>query len=270
MMNHTQDRVTFLGVRGSTTVSGQRFLRYGGSTTCVLVVLGGQPVLLDAGSGLMNIPRELMGEPALPLLLSHPHLDHLIGLPMCPFLFRREARLDIYGAGRCGESLEQSLDRAFSPPLWPVSLRQMDARVTLHELSGPFTLGKVLVEPMEGAHSGGVTLFRLTCGGKRVVFASDCTITEELRPRLADFARDCDLLMIDGQYSEEEWPRVSTFGHSTWRMAAELGELSRAKGVYIVHHAPGRGDEDLDAAQEDARRACPRCVFAREGETVAL
>ena len=41
--------VMILGTRGSVPVSGGDFLRYGGATTCVLVRLAGQVIVLDAG-----------------------------------------------------------------------------------------------------------------------------------------------------------------------------------------------------------------------------
>ena len=74
-----------LGARGSVPVSGEKFMRYGGSTTCVFLRLAGQPVVLDAGTGLLSLPDVLReNEREIPLLLSHPHADHLLGLPMCP------------------------------------------------------------------------------------------------------------------------------------------------------------------------------------------
>lgn len=265
-----ENSVTLLGVRGSMAVSGAAFSRFGGATTCVSVTLGGRTVLLDAGSGLLRLPEETLREPELPLLLTHLHLDHLMGLPMCPYLFRRDARMDIYAVPRGGVTAEETLERLLSPPLWPVGLAELGAQVRLHPLEGALELGGVRVEALEGEHSGGVSLFRLTRGEKRVVFATDCTFSEALFPIAAEFARDCDLLLADGQYSEEEWPRVSGFGHSTWLTAARLGEVSGAKQVRVIHHAPLRTDGELERAEREARRVCPRCSFGREGEVVYL
>ena len=71
-----ENAVTLLGVRGSMSVSGEAFLRYGGATTSILVELEGVPVLVDAGTGIMNLPGRVMGYSELTLLLSHPHVDH--------------------------------------------------------------------------------------------------------------------------------------------------------------------------------------------------
>lgn len=263
--------VVILGARGSIPVSGRQFMAYGGATTCVLVRLGGQPVVLDAGTGLLSLPRFLgEGENHVPLLLSHPHADHLLGLPMCPLLSRPGFRMDLYAARRGGLDGEGQVRALLSPPLWPVGPECLTSPPVFHDLPGHMELGAVTVETMEGVHPGGVSLFRLTGGGRRVVFVTDCTLTEELLPALTDFARDCDLLLCDGQYSREEWPARSTFGHSTWQAAARLGAACGAGRVRVIHHDPGHTDEQLEAAGRELAAIHPDCGFGREGEEVLL
>lgn len=265
----TDNAVMTLGVRGSVPVSGPAFARYGGATLCVLVRLAGQFIVIDAGTGFLSLPREALEQPWLPLLLSHPHLDHLLGLTMSPYVFRPDARLEIYAAER-GEPLEATLDRLYAPPLWPVKVGGLMADVRFGALPESMELGPVRVDAMEGVHPGGVSVFRLTGGGRRVVIATDCTMTPELWPRVEDFARGCDLLLCDGQYSDAEWPSRSTFGHNTWRMAARLGRDCGAKRTLILHHAPERTDDALDAAERDAQSVNPDCAFAHEGELTEL
>lgn len=252
-------------------VSGERFLRYGGATTCVLVRLAGQCVALDAGTGLMKLSACLDdGESHIPLLLSHPHADHLLGLPMCPLLSQRDFQMDIYAARRNGLDTQGQIRALMSPPLWPVGPERLSARLTFQDLPSRLVLGGITVESMEGVHPGGVSLFRLTGGGRRVVFITDCTITDDLLPSLTEFARGCDLLLCDGQYSDEEWPARAGFGHSTWSAVARLGRDCGAKRVRVIHHDPTHTDEKLDAAAEELRRIYPDCTFARAGEEVLL
>ena len=265
----TDHMVMTLGVRGSVPVSGADFARYGGSTLCLLVRLAGQFILIDAGTGMLNLPQETLEETRLPLLLSHPHLDHLLGLTMNPFVFQKGKWLDIYAKPRL-EPLENTLDRLYSPPLWPVRVSGLVADVGFYDLPESLAFGPVRVEVMEGVHPGGVSLFRLSGGGRRVTVITDCTLTPELWPKAEDFARESDLLLIDGQYSEEEWPNRATFGHNTWRMAAQLGQDCGAKRVVILHHAPERTDTALDEAELDAQSVCPCCTFAKEGGMIEL
>jgi phosphoribosyl 1,2-cyclic phosphodiesterase len=45
-------KIKFWGVRGSHTVSGIDFLKYGGNTTCLSVEVEDKIFLIDAGSGI--------------------------------------------------------------------------------------------------------------------------------------------------------------------------------------------------------------------------
>ena len=53
-------KVTFRGVRGSYPVVNSKFLKYGGNTSCVEVNVGGHLIILDAGTGLIELGNELM------------------------------------------------------------------------------------------------------------------------------------------------------------------------------------------------------------------
>ena len=264
------DRVTVLGARGSIPVAGADFARYGGATTCVLVRLAGETVLLDAGTGLLDLPPSVLAEPRLPLLLTHPHADHLLGLPLCAYVMKPGCVLELYAAPRNGLDARAQVERLLSPPLWPVTPDILPAQMYFFDLPETLRLGAVTVDAIEGAHPGGVSLLRLTGGGKRVVFLTDFTMTERSKADLTDFARNCDLLLCDGQYSDEEWATRAEFGHTTWRMAAELGQLCGAKRVRVIHHDPRHTDAMLDAAEAEVRAVCPRCALARQGEVIAL
>ncbi len=262
------DIVKILGARGSVPVSGPAFAHYGGATSCYFVRLAGQPVVLDAGSGILSLPAVLAPEERrLPLLLTHPHVDHLLGLPMCGLVFDPACRIDFYAARR-GDDAAAQARRLVSPPLWPVGLEALPAKICFYDLPAELTIGPVRIRSMEGVcHPGGVSLLRLDGGGKSVALVTDCTLTDAIRQKAAAFARDCDLLLCDGQYCPEEWAKLAGFGHNTWTAAAEFGRLCGAKQTRIVHHAPGRTDEEIAAAAGELE---PDCAFAYEGEEVFL
>ena len=236
------DTVTILGTRGSIPRAGQEFTRYGGDTICVLVELAGETILLDAGTGLLNcdIPGGTEEKP-IPLLLSHFHADHLLGLPMAPLLMDTDNHIDIYAQSRAGMDAEERIERFLSPPIWPVTLELLPAWIRYRELPNTLQLGAVTVETMEGCHPDGVTLMKLRGGGKSIVFLTDCTYTEDIFPKLTGFARGCDLILCDGQYSDEEWKTRSAFGHNTWKRAAQLGLACGAKKIRIIGPYAGGG-----------------------------
>lgn len=255
------DRVTILGSRGSVPVSGAEYVHFGGSTTCVLVELDDTCIILDAGTGIRNIPESVLQRSELPLFLTHAHLDHLIGLPMFPYLFRKNAHLSVYADG------PEQMARLFSPPYWPLSLQELPAEVSFHPMPDQVRIQTVCVERMRGSHPGGVSVFRLSGRRHTVVFATDCTLTDEVRPTLLQFADGCDLLIIDGQYSDEEWADRKAYGHSRWTEAARLGLEAGALQIRITHHDPAHTDAFLVSAEASLR---PDCLFAREGEMICL
>src|SRR5207244_13289328 len=84
--------VTFWGTRGSIPTPGAHTARYGGNTPCVAVegtpAGEGQLVILDAGTGIRALGRELVedqnGAVRAEILLSHAHWDHIqIGRASC-------------------------------------------------------------------------------------------------------------------------------------------------------------------------------------------
>ena len=262
--------VLILGARGSVPISAPCFSAYGGATTCVLVRLAGQSIILDAGTGILRMPAETLEQPSLSLLLTHAHLDHLCGFSMWPYLMKAENTLDIYASPSDGSAISDILEGLYAPPVWPVHPSQLPATLRYHPLPERFAIGGVTVQAMDGVHPGGVKLLRISGGGKSVVLATDCTLTDELYPRALEFARGCDLLLCDGQYSEEEMQSRSGFGHNAWMRAARFGVESGAKEIRIVHHDPTHTDAVLDAAEEEVRAVCPNCRFAHEGEEILL
>ena len=265
-----KNTVTLLGTRGSMPCSGKEYLRYGGRTTCILVQLAGETLLLDGGSGMAFLKAESVPVRRLSILLTHAHVDHLLGLPMSPILAEKDVTVDLYAATRDGRSGEQQVRALMQPPLWPVEPEALPATICFHDLPTSLDIGAVHVDTMAGVHPGGVTVYRVSGAGKSVVLATDCTFTEDLLPSLREFSKGCDLLLCDGQYSEEEWADRSAFGHSTWLAAAKLGRDCGAKQVRIIHHAPDRTDDELDAAAAVVSALCPNCRFGYDEEVITL
>ncbi len=262
-------RLTVLGARGSVAVSGKDKTEFGCATSSYIVEANGQTIILDAGTGILNAPADL--SPGLPvtLLLSHTHMDHVLGLPFFSALTRRGCTVNIYGKTRDGLTVEEQLRKFLSPPLWPVWLSVYPAQITFREPELPMEIGGVLVEGIESFHPNGSTVYRLSFGGRSLVYATDFEHSDEASLRaLTEFSRDTDLLMYDGQYSVEEYERSRGFGHSTPEMGLRVFRESGAKRLMLVHHDPRHTDDRMRALEE--QYGSDTVMFAREGDVITL
>ncbi len=255
-------RITVLGSRGSMPTADPAMAGFGGATSCYCVQAQGQTVFLDAGTGLMSAA---CGEGPISILLSHTHVDHILGLPLFPALLQPGREIHIYGKTREGLTVEQQLARLISRPLWPLRLEEFPARAVCHELSLPLTLGGITVEGMEACHPGGSTVLKLTAGGCSLVYATDFEHSEEKCAELASFAKGASLLLYDGQYTEDEYAARRGFGHSTPAMGLRVRRESGAGRLLLIHHDPKHTDAMLRETEE---RLGVR--FAREGDVVTL
>lgn len=262
--------VTILGCRGSVPVSGERFARYGGATCCITVRTEDSVAVLDAGTGLLELSGKLRGERKIPVLLTHCHIDHILGLPLCPEALSSQYQFHIYGADRDGRDIESQLRALMSPPLWPIGPEQLPAGFVFHPIAPKTELNGMLIEAMDGCHPGGVTVYRLTVNGRRIVYMTDCTITEDNHTALLEFSRNCDLLLCDGQYSDEQWLTRSAFGHNCWTQVARFGLECGAKLTRILHHDPTHSDQTLDTARSEVRTINPACDLAFTREEIIL
>ena len=269
----TTETVTVLGVRGSFPATSKDYLEYGGNTSCFLVDLGGETVVLDAGSGLASLGAGVPlpgGRRHVHILLSHLHLDHIMGLFSFPLLHDPAAEICLYGGAYGDTGLRSQLDAVLGPPYWPLGLDDFQARVQVRELTAGIQrpLGDgVTLSTLQGNHPGNSLLYRLEGGGKTLVYALDCEMDGDMRTALAGFAKNADLLIWDATFAPGDL--IKGWGHSTWQEGLALGRQAGAKQVLMAHYAHTYSDRFL-SEQEELGRTDGRCLFAREGMVIQL
>lgn len=259
-----QWEVRLLGTRGSMTVTKQNCQAFGGDTLCVQVSIGDRSIFFDAGTGIMNgIAR---GENHI--LIGHPHLDHLIGLGKWTQLSDPSKKMKIYMAGRAQMTCSEILHRMYGPPFWPIALETVSKGLEYVDFQDgdAFQIGGITIRTQTGNHPGGVTHFRLSDGKRSLVYAVDCELTSDAADELYEFAKDCDLLICDGQLMEEETLAKRGWGHSCVAEAASLGERCNAGETVLVHFDPSSTDEQLEEISAKMKGRFPHCSFGRQGE----
>lgn len=269
----TDETVAVLGVRGSFPATGGDFWKYGGNTSCFLVDLGGETVILDAGSGIAMLGDGVPlpgGRKHVHILLSHLHMDHIMGLFSFSLLHDPEAEICLYGEGHGGAGLRSLLGTVLGPPYWPLGLDDFKARIQVRELTPglQLPLGEgIVLSTLRGNHPGDSLLYRLEGNGKTLVYALDCEIDRDTGNALADFAKNADLLIWDAAFAPGELKKG--WGHSTWQEGIAFGRMAGAKRVLMTHYYQTYSDHFL-SEQEKLAGTESSCMFAKEGMVLHL
>jgi phosphoribosyl 1,2-cyclic phosphodiesterase len=292
-------RIKFWGVRGSYPTPGAGTVIYGGNTACIEMRAGERTVILDAGTGIIPLGRELAQTKRareILLLFSHLHHDHTQGLPFFLPAYLPNTRLHIFGPDGTHESLAHVLEHNQSAETFPVSLREMASSKDIQSVHESQVIvwdevGVHIVESNVGlddeavvirihksyAHPGGVYVYRITWRGKSVVYATDIEGYIGTDRKLVQFAKDTDVLIHDTQYSEEHYrgqlagfSSTQGYGHSTVSMACEVALASGTGQLILFHHDPSYSDKMLADMQASAQAKFVEARAAHEGFEIVL
>jgi phosphoribosyl 1,2-cyclic phosphodiesterase len=264
-------RIRFWGTRGSIPTPGPSTVRYGGNTSCVeLRSDAGTLVVLDCGTGARPLGLALVAEDESPsgaILLGHTHWDHIQGLPFFEPLFRPGGRWELYGPRGLGPSMGQTLAGQMQYQYFPVSVEQLGADVSYHDLvEGSFELGDLVVRTQYLNHPALTLGYRIEGDGAVVCYLSD---HEPFDPTLGDggnvsssgqdarhvaFMAGADLVIHDAQYDAREYASRVGWGHSTFEYVVDAAVAAGVRRTVLHHHDPSHDDDALDELVERARR----------------
>ncbi|MEZ4461133.1 MAG: MBL fold metallo-hydrolase [bacterium] len=301
----TDITVQILGCRGSYPVAGLEHGKYGGATSCVKVTVGDRTIILDAGSGITAYGSELnqVRDPRVDVFVTHAHYDHILGFPYFSAMYRPDATVNIWGPRNPRyASFEATLDDIIRPPFHPVPLYEMLSRKTIRDIGEAdvvyFLHGQNapvqaqprhpddrenLPRPEDVAFSvhcmrgynhpkSGVNLYKVVCGDKSVVYATDTEGYVHGDRRLVMFAQDANVLIHDAMYTEDRYTSMPVptqgYGHSTVEIAATLAKLSNVDKLVLFHHDPSSTDTYLDEVEAFGQSLFPNTVAAADGMTL--
>ena len=249
-------KITLRGVRGSIPTTGPDTEFYGGNTSCAEVAEDGWVLVLDGGSGIRkSINSKKPANKRIDILLTHLHLDHIQGLGFFNPLFDPEMEIHIWGPASSSQSLHARLSRYLSPPLFPVMIRDLPCKLSLHEIENSvFKIGPYTIQSGYVIHPGPTVGFRVS--GLQSVF----TFIPDHEPALGrhgipnhrnwisgiDLATGADLLLHDAQYSMQEYKTKIGWGHSSMKDTLLFASLAGVKHLLLAHHDPAHSDEQLN------------------------
>jgi len=286
-------RIKLWGVRGSLPVPGPATIRYGGNTSCVEVRADGEIIVLDAGTGIralgLALEKELgPGTIKLTLLITHTHWDHIQGLPFFSPAYNPKNLIRILGYEGARAGLSTILASQMETPFFPVSLRQLPSHLAIEELKEmAFHIGTVKVQGKFANHPGICAGYRLFTSAGSIAYMPDNEPYETLKVQLAaqngidgkkarnfagaerakmvEFFRDCEVAILDAQYTDEEYKAHVGWGHSSLSSVVGLALDANVKRLLLFHHDPSHDDDMIDRMIEHARS-----LVAKSGKAMVI
>lgn len=214
-------------------------------TACLMLPEAG--IVLDAGTGFFRVRRHL-ATPTLDILLTHAHLDHVVGLTylLSTTLEQPLARITVHAAADKLAAIREHLltEHLFPAPL-PCQWQPLAA--------GPLTLGGARVTHFPLKHPGGSIGYRLDWPGRSLAYVTDTTAAQSV-PYL-DAIRGVDLLVHECNFrdGQEEW--AAQTGHSSATPVAQLASAAGVKRLILIHF------DSLDESPEPIDLASLRRIF---------
>lgn len=250
--------ITFYGVRGSVAVPGPDTNEYGGNTPCVhLKTKHGYHIIVDAGTGICGLSRQLLATPLgkgqgeISILLSHTHLDHIQGFPFFIPVFIPGNKIHVYGSNPQQSDLKTVLEGQLQASFSPIyALSNFGASLNIQELSSnPLSIDSATVTHGVMPHRGmDSTAYRIEEDGKSLVYMTD---VEHKDGRISDkalqLAQEANILIHDTHYTAEDYVNAAGSGHSSIESAIELAKQAHVKQLVMFHYSPDYNDDAIRA-----------------------
>ncbi|MCJ7445139.1 MAG: MBL fold metallo-hydrolase [Methanotrichaceae archaeon] len=199
-----------------------------GNTICTLVNAENFHIILDAGNGIYKADRFIRDDKPVILLLSHFHLDHIVGLHILN-KFNFPQGLHIVGQEGAKDVLELIINKPFTVPLadlpYPVQVQELTEGV----FRIPFHLECRYLE-----HTTPCLGFRFELDGKKVAYVPDTGMCENA----ILLAEEADLLIAECSLrSGEQSPR---WPHLNPQDAMQIARKANVKCLALVHFDAAR------------------------------
>lgn len=269
--------ISFWGVRGSCATSKNKSAIYGTNTSCVQLLVGDHLIILDGGTGIYPLGEHLCSNNKAQkghIFISHPHYDHIQGLPFFAPFYSSLNAYTIYGEQKLDMPFENILVNYMKKPYFPISWNDFDAHITVLNVA-PKDIIKIdeniSVSSIRVNHPGENLAFRINAYGKSCCYITDIE-HRDYSSELIAFARNADIIIYDASLTEEEYsnPEYNGWGHSTWSVAANLANEANVGKLILFHHAINKTDDEILNMQNQTCTLFPNTIAAYEGLEINL
>jgi ribonuclease BN (tRNA processing enzyme) len=296
-MNTNNLKVKIYGVRGSYPPTNNGKSEIGVNTTCLRVNIGKHIVIIDAGTGIINLGVDILQELKsgkskqdlfkLYLFFTHTHIDHLMGFPYFSMLYLPKTELNVITPTQLDYSIEEILETLMSPAFFPVTISELPSTFSYQDFAENMVayffedeikivkisenqdfknwIGRISCMRNFTHPKGGVFIYKFeNAKGESLVFATDIEGFIGGDQRLIKFAQNAKVLIHDAQYSLPEYEMFQGFGHSTFEMATNVAKKASVGKLILSHHDPKHSDQDLHDLEKKAQKIFPNTFMATE------
>lgn len=287
---HKEMKVEFWGVRGTLPVPGEKSMKYGGNTNCVTLSLAKKHFFIfDAGTGIKALSNHLLKQNSFPMaakiFISHPHYDHINGIPFFVPLYMKGNEFEFLGSPAGDMSLEKIISGQMDSIYFPITVKEFAAQISYRDLGEEtFQIGDVTIQSLTLIHPGKCLGYRVEYQNKIFCYVTDHELYLADVPyynqfdvdRIVQFINEADVLVIDTTYTDAEYAGKIGWGHSCVSRVAEVADEAKVKLLCLYHHDPDQKDKDIDYKVQEAneilqsRQSNTRCIAPKEGEQIII
>lgn len=211
-------------------------------STCYLL---GDSVLIDAGTGLGNLPiNEMLRIDHV--VLTHAHLDHIACLPLMvdSVCAHRQTPVQVWALP---EVIAILSDHVFNEQIWPDFTRiptPERAFLKLNPLLGPITLSGMRFTPLPARHGIPACGFRVERDGVALAFSGDTADCPEFWQMTKDDPA-LKAVIVECSYPASMKAMASLSMHlDTSALVPRLAALPQGVAAVVIHRKPG-GEEQI-------------------------
>jgi ribonuclease BN (tRNA processing enzyme) len=245
-------------------------------TACMMLPEAG--IVLDAGTGFFRV-REHLQTSTLDILLTHAHLDHVVGLTylLSTVWERKLERITVHGEeAKLAAIREHLLAETLFPAPLPIEWRSL--RKAADELphskdafgSGGFCVlhgspKPVCIRWYPLAHPGGSVGYTLDWSDRCMAYVTDTTASADAP--YVESIRGVDLLVHECNFRDREQEWAIKTGHSCTSAVAAVAKQASVKRLVLLHFNPlDDSDDPVDLAA--ARAILPATDLGHDGMSI--